>query len=148
MKKHLFLLLFIPFTAFCQNIEYYNSEEHKKSALPFSQAAVVNGIIYLSGQIGEADSTLVKGGIVPETKQALTNIKNILEEMGHSIDDVFKCTCILSNIEDFQEMSTTYTAFFNRENLPARSSFAGNGLALGAKIEIECFAIYKGAIQH
>lgn len=142
MKKILILLLFTPIISFCQNIEYYNSKEHKKER-PFSQAAIANGIIYLSGQIGEIDEVVVKGGIGPETKQALENIKSVLENMGQTIDDIFKCTCMLSNIEDWTEMSKAYVEFFGKETLPARSAFAGSGLALGAKIEIECLAIHR-----
>ena len=49
----------------------------------------------------------------------------------------------MSDIKDWPKMSEAYVKFFNRENLPARSAFAGSGLAQGAKIEIECLAIYK-----
>ena len=142
--KNLFLIfLFFPLTTFGQQIEYVNSENHKASEMPFSQATIVNGIVYLSGQIGEINNSVVKGGIDPETTQALTNIKNVLEEMGLSIDDIFKCTCMMSDIKDWPKMYEAYVKFFNRENLPARSAFAGSGLAQGAKIEIECLAIYK-----
>lgn len=142
--KNLFLIfLFFPLATFGQQIEYVNSENHKASEMPFSQATIVNGIVYLSGQIGEINNSVVKGGIDPETTQALTNIKNVLEEMGLSIDDIFKCTCMMSDIKDWPKMSEAYVKFFNRENLPARSAFAGSGLAQGAKIEIECLAIYK-----
>ena len=144
MKKFLLLLLIVPMVSFGQIIEYINSKEHKGSGMPFSQATIVNGIIYLSGQIGEVNNVVVNGGIGPETKQALGNLKSILEDMGHSVEDIFKCTCMLSNIKDWPEMSKAYVEFFNREKLPARSAFAGSGLALGAKVEIECLAVYKG----
>tara|TARA_B110000967_G_C18654291_1_gene444933 strand:+ start:61 stop:510 length:450 start_codon:yes stop_codon:yes gene_type:complete len=144
MKKFLLLLLIVPTVSFGQIIEYINSKEHKGSGMPFSQATIVNGIIYLSGQIGEVNNVVVNGGIGPETKQALGNLKSILEDMGHSVEDIFKCTCMLSNIKDWPEMSKAYVEFFNREKLPARSAFAGSGLALGAKVEIECLAVYKG----
>ena len=51
---------------------------------------------------------------------------------------------MLSNINDWPEMSKAYVEFFNRENLPARSAFAVSGLAIGAKVEIECLALFKG----
>ena len=72
-----------------------------------------------------------------------TNIKNKLEKMGGSMDDIFKCTCMLSDIKDWPLMSQEYKKFFNPQKLPARSAFAGSGLALGAKLEIECMAIKK-----
>ena len=112
--KNLFLIfLFFPLTTFGQQIEYVNSENHKASEMPFSQATIVNGIVYLSGQIGEINNSVVKGGIDPETTQALTNIKNVLEEMGLSIDDIFKCTCMMSDIKDCN------AHWFSRESMCA-----------------------------
>mgnify|MGYP001425389872 CR=1 FL=1 len=126
------------------SIEFINSQENIDRGYPFSEATVVNGIIYLSGEIGTiADGSLIPGGIEAETKQTLTNIKNKLERMGGSMDDVFKCTCMLSDIKDWPLMSQEYKKFFNPQKLPARSAFAGSGLALGAKLEIECMAIKR-----
>ena len=126
------------------SIKFINSQENIDRGYPFSEATVVNGIIYLSGEIGTLDDgTLVSGGIEAETRQTLTNIKNKLEKMGGSMDDVFKCTCMLADIKDWPLMSGEYKKFFNPEKLPARSAFAGSGLALGAKLEIECMAIKR-----
>ena len=104
----------------------------------------MNDIIYLSGEIGTLpDGSLIAGGIVQETQQTLTNIKNKLEKIGGTMDDIFKCTCMLSDIKDWPLMSQEYKKFFNPNKLPARSAFAGSGLALGAKLEIECMAIKR-----
>ena len=125
-------------------IEFINSQENIDRGYPFSEATVVNGIIYLSGEIGTLpDGSLISGGIIPETQQTLTNIKNKLEKIGGSMDDIFKCTCMLSDIKDWPLMSQEYKKFFNPNKLPARSAFAGSGLALGAKLEIECMAIKR-----
>jgi len=125
-------------------IRFINSQENIDRGYPFSEATIVNGIIYLSGGIGTLpDGSLVSGGIIEETKQTLTNIKNKLDKMGGSMDDVFKCTCMLADIKDWPLMSQEYKKFFNNEKLPARSAFAGSGLALGAKLEIECMAIER-----
>jgi len=125
-------------------IQYVNSDETKEKGYPFSDATVVNGIIYLSGAIGTLpDGSLVSGGIVAETRQTMMNIKNRLEKMGGSMDDIFKCTCMLADIKDWPLMSQEYKKFFNPDKLPARSAFAGSGLALGAKLEIECMAIKR-----
>ena len=125
-------------------IQYVNSDETKEKGYPFSDATVVNGIIYLSGAIGTLpDGSLVSGGIVAETRQTMMNIKNRLEKMGGSMDDIFKCTCMLADIKDWSLMSQEYKKFFNPDKLPARSAFAGSGLALGAKLEIECMAIKR-----
>jgi enamine deaminase RidA (YjgF/YER057c/UK114 family) len=125
-------------------IQYVNSDETKEKGYPFSDATVVNGIIYLSGAIGTLpDGSVVSGGIVAETRQTMMNIKNRLEKMGGSMDDIFKCTCMLADIKDWPLMSQEYKKFFNPDKLPARSAFAGSGLALGAKLEIECMAIKR-----
>ena len=125
-------------------IQYVNSDETKEKGYPFSDATVVNGIIYLSGAIGTLpDGSLVSGGIIAETRQTMMNIKNRLEKMGGSMDDIFKCTCMLADIKDWSLMSQEYKKFFNPDKLPARSAFAGSGLALGAKLEIECMAIKR-----
>ena len=125
-------------------IQYVNSDETKEKGYPFSDATVVNGIIYLSGAIGTLpDGSVVSGGIVAETRQTMMNIKNRLEKMGGSMDDIFKCTCMLADIKDWPLMSQEYKKFFNPDKLPARSAFAGRGLALGAKLEIECMAIKR-----
>ena len=125
-------------------IQYVNSDETKEKGYPFSDATLVNGIIYLSGAIGTLpDGSLVSGGIIAETRQTMMNIKNRLEKMGGSMDDIFKCTCMLADIKDWPLMSLEYKKFFNPDKLPARSAFAGSGLALGAKLEIECMAIKR-----
>ena len=125
-------------------IKFINSQENIDSGYPFSEATVVNGIIYLSGEIGTLpDGSLIAGGIVQETRQTLTNIEKKLEKIGGSMDDIFKCTCMLSDIKDWPLMSQEYKKFFNPNKLPARSAFAGSGLALGAKLEIECMAIKR-----
>ena len=125
-------------------IQYVNSDETKEKGYPFSVATVVNGIIYLSGVIGTLpDGSVISGGIAAETRQTMMNIKNRLEKMGGSMDDIFKCTCMLADIKDWPLMSQEYKKFFNPDKLPARSAFAGSGLALGAKLEIECMAIKR-----
>ena len=80
-------------------IQYVNSDETKEKGYPFSDATVVNGIIYLSGAIGTLpDGSVISGGIAAETRQTMMNIKNRLEKMGGSMDDIFKCTCMLARL--------------------------------------------------
>ena len=89
-------------TSNLKTIEFINSQENIDRGYPFYEATVVNGIIFLSGEIGTLpDGTLIDGGIEAETRQILTNIKNKLEKMGGSMDDIFKCTCMLSDIKDW-----------------------------------------------
>jgi 2-iminobutanoate/2-iminopropanoate deaminase len=98
----------------------------------------------VSGQIGDLEETgeLIKGGIIPETNQALKNIKKVLEQNCSSMDHIIKCTCMLADISEWGQMSNEYVRFFPNHK-PARSAFATTGLALGARVEIECIAYVK-----
>jgi 2-iminobutanoate/2-iminopropanoate deaminase len=119
--------------------EYINL--HPGSNLPFSDAVKVGNTLYLSGQIGYDVETgkLVEGGIEAETKKALTNIKNLLESFGSSMDNIVKCTVVLADIKEWAVMNNVYKTFF--KDYPARTSFAASGLALNARVEIECIAV-------
>lgn len=114
-----------------------------QATLPFSEAVRVGDMLYLSGQIG-TDSTgrLVPGGITPETKQTLTNIAAALARHGATPDDVIKCTAMLADVREWAAMNQIYVTFF-RAHLPARSAFGANGLALGARLELECVALLR-----
>jgi 2-iminobutanoate/2-iminopropanoate deaminase len=98
-------------------------------------------MLYLSGQLG-TDSTgqLVPGGIGPETRQALTNVATVLGRRGATMADVIKCTAMLADIGEWAVMNEVYLTFF-RTHLPARSAFGTSGLALGARLELECVAV-------
>jgi reactive intermediate/imine deaminase len=110
--------------------------------LPFSSATRVSDVIFLSGQIGAIPGTrqLVDGGVDAETRQTMENIRAVLEYAGSSLDRIFKCTIFLVDIDDYAEMNEAYASFFP-ETPPARSTVAGSGLALGARVEIECMAL-------
>jgi 2-iminobutanoate/2-iminopropanoate deaminase len=107
---------------------------------PFSEAVRVDNIVFLSGVLG-TDSTgrLVAGGIGPETKQALENIKAALERNGLSMDRVVKCTAMLADIAEWPAMNVVYASYFPGPK-PARSAFAASGLVRGGRIELECMA--------
>jgi 2-iminobutanoate/2-iminopropanoate deaminase len=115
------------------------------AGLPFSPAVRVGDVIYLSGQIGNRIGTreLVPGGIAAETRQTLENIGTVLQSAGSSLDRVFKCTVFLADIGDYAAMNEVYAGFFPKDP-PARSTVAGSGLALGARVEIECMALSGG----
>ena len=121
-------------------LQYLQSEAHAQSDAPYSQAVQVGDMLYLSGVIGRkpGEADLAPGGITAETRQALTNVKNLLETYGSSMDKVVKCMCMLGDIGDYAEMNAEYKKFFP-DNRPARSTF-GVTLPLKAKIEIECMA--------
>lgn len=111
---------------------------------PYSQAIEVNGFIFASGQIPIDPSTgnFVEGGIKEQTKQAITNAKNILKEAGTDLAHVVKTTVYLANMADFAAMNEIYATFF-QQPFPARSAVAVKDLPKGALVEIEVLA-YKG----
>lgn len=111
---------------------------------PYSQAIRVGNIVYTSGQIplDPATGAFVEGGIKEQTRQALTNIKAILEEAGTSMDNVVKTTVFMANMDDFADMNAVYAEFFT-EPYPARSVVAVKTLPKGALIEIEVIAEAK-----
>ena len=126
------------------SVDYFMSSNSKELKFPFSDASIVNNIIYVSGQIGTYAGTreIVKGGISNETTQALKNINSILKDLGSSSNKIFKCLCMLDDIENYDKMNEAYVEFFReRDNMPSRSTFAASGIALKGKIEIECWAI-------
>ena len=109
--------------------------------LPFSPAVRVGNMLYLSGQIGNRPGTreLADTGIAGQTRQALDNVKALLASAGSSLERVAKCTVFLVDIKDYAAMNTVYATYFPKDP-PARSTVAGSGLALGARVEIECLA--------
>jgi reactive intermediate/imine deaminase len=123
------------------SMEYLGSS---RSSPPLSEAVRVGSMLYLSGQLGVGGAgTLVTGGVKAETRQALENIRAILEKNGSGMDQVVKCTVMLADIADRSAMNEIYSTFFPKERFPARSTFGTTGLALGARVEIECLAAVK-----
>ena len=107
----------------------------------FSPAVRTGNLVFLSGQIGARPGTreIVPGGVEAETTQVLDNIRVLLGEIGLGLEDVVKCTVFLTDIRDYDAMNKVYARYFTAAP-PARSTVAGGGLALGAKVEIECIA--------
>jgi len=123
-------------------LKYFDSP--KPRPLPFSDAVRVGNLIYVSGQLGADENLkLAPGGVLPETHRALENIRKILERSGSSLDHVVKCNVMLADMSEWDAMNTVYSTFFRKGRMPARSAFAGTGLALGARVEIECVAAVK-----
>ncbi|MBX9629004.1 MAG: Rid family detoxifying hydrolase [Burkholderiales bacterium] len=122
-------------------MEYYNSGRVLPTTLPFSEAVRVGNTVYLSGQVGIAPGTmkLVPGGMKEEARQTMENIKASLEANGHTMRDVVKCTVMLADISEWAAFNEVYRTFF-APPFPARSALGANGLALGARVEVECIA--------
>ncbi len=138
----LLTLALLPATLRAQDRQVVQLPGATPAGLPFSPAVRAGNIVYLSGQIGFLPGTreLAPGGIGPQTRQALENIRRVLEASGSSLARVLRCTVFLADIADYAAMNEAYATFFPNDP-PARSTIAASGLAFGARVEIECTAI-------
>ena len=107
---------------------------------PFSESAEVNGILYLSGQIGSRADRSLPDGMEAQARQAMDNIKAAVERRGLTMDHVFKCTVMMADMRQWGDFNKIYVTYFKPGRLPARSAFGANGLAMGALLEVECMA--------
>ena len=148
--KRLFLLLPIVLLFGCEvhvddepEVEYLLMPGLEDLDLPFSSAVRVDNTLYLSGNLGNIPGTLdlAEGGISGETQQTMENIKRVLEQFGSSLDEVVKCTVFLADMAEWGAMNEVYKTYF--KNPPARSALGASGLAIGARVEIECTAILQ-----
>ena len=108
---------------------------------PYVQGKIVNGFLFASGQIPLVPSTgaLAEGGIEEQARQALTNVKALVEAAGSDLSKVVKTTCFLKDINAFAAFNAVYAEFF-KENAPARSCVGGIDLPKGALCEVEVIA--------
>jgi len=122
-------------------VEFITAPGTEEMKLPFSPAVRVGDTIYLSGNLGNipGSSELVDGGIKSETRQTMENIQSVLELAGSSMDRVVKCSVFMADISEWSAMNEVYTTYFDVP--PARSAFGASGLALGARVEIDCIAV-------
>ena len=109
---------------------------------PYSQAIEANGTVYVSGQlpIDPATGEFAPGGIQAQARQSLTNMRNILAEVGLTMQNVVKVTVLLADIADFAAVNEVYAEFFSAP-FPARSAFQVAALPKGAGVEIEAIAV-------
>jgi len=124
-------------------VEHFGKPTLNGQPLPFSEAVRVGDILYLSGQIGIGADGKLPDGIEAQAKQAMDNIGAVLKHAGLGYGDVFHCTAFLADMKDWPAFNKIYVPYFPAGKMPARSAFGANGLALGAKLEIECQA-YAG----
>jgi len=120
------------------------TDKAPKAIGPYSQAIRTESLVFTAGQVGLIPETgeLVEGGIEAQTRQALTNLKHVLEAADSGLNFVVKTTVFLKDMNDFAKMNAIYAEFFG-ENPPARSTVAVAALPKGALVEIECMAMLQ-----
>src|SRR3990172_12637554 len=118
------------------------TEKAPKAIGPYSQAIRTDSLIFTAGQIGLVPATgeLVANSVEEQTRQALTNLKNVVEGAGSTLAHVVKTTVFLKDMNDFPKMNAIYAEFFG-ENPPARSTVAVAALPKGGLVEIEAVAM-------
>jgi reactive intermediate/imine deaminase len=123
-------------------IERFDSGRVLPLGVPFPEGTAVGGLLFLSGQLGNLPGTmtLAEGGILAETRQTLENIRAVLQGQGLGLENLVRCTVMLADIAEWPAFNSIYAQFFTDIPLPARSAFGCTGLALGARVEIECTA--------
>ncbi|MCF8205770.1 RidA family protein [Roseateles puraquae] len=124
------------------SLQRFNSGRVVPTSVPFPEGVRVGGMLYLSGQLGNVpgELRLVEGGLRAEARQTLENIRTILRGQGLDLQHLVRCTVMLADMADWPAFNEVYREFFGNTPLPARSALGCNGLALGARVEIECMA--------
>ena len=121
-------------------MQVINTDKAPAAIGPYSQAMVLNGVLYTSGQIPVVPQTgeIALGGIEGQAEQSIKNVSAILEAAGTDMSKVVKTTCYLADIDDFSAFNSVYEKFFISK--PARSCFAVKDLPKGVLCEIEVIA--------
>ena len=120
--------------------------EHAPAAIgPYSQAVVVDGLVFCSGQIAldPATGEVVGGDVTAQTDRVLTNLAAVLEASGSSLGDVVKTTVFLADMGDFAAMNEVYARHFG-DHRPARAAVGASALPKAVRVEIECVARVSG----
>ena len=124
-------------------VEFIGQPSIGGQRLPFSEAVRVGDMLYLSGQIGNRPDGTLPEGIEAQSRQVMDNIGAVLKSAGLGFGDVVKCTVMIDDIKQWGDFNKVYVTYFPDGKFPARSAFGADGLALGALIEVECWA-YAG----
>ena len=106
---------------------------------PYTPIVRAGAWLVVSGQVGLRDGALVDGGVEAEARQALANLRGLLESEGASLADVVKTTVFLRHMDDYDAMNEVYVSAFG-DHRPARSAVAVAGLPRGALVEVEAWA--------
>jgi reactive intermediate/imine deaminase len=125
-------------------VEVLRSRAVTPPGLPFPDGVRVGEFVFLSGQIGIRPGTLElpPGGIEAETRQLFENLRLMLQTHGMSLADVVRVQVMLADMAEWQRFNAVYLQFFP-DAAPARCAFGATGLALGARVEVEAFAVRR-----
>lgn len=123
-------------------VEFWSRPATGANDPPFSDGVRVGELVFLSGQIGVAPGTrqLVAGGFAEQARQVMDNIRATLAAHGLTTANLVKCTVMLADMADWPAFNEIYRSYFPAGRYPARSAFGASGLALGARLEVECIA--------
>ena len=126
------------------DVEVLRSNAVNPPGLPFPDGVRVGELVFLSGQIGNKPGTLelASGGIEPETRQLFENMRQTLQTHGLALSDIVRVQVMLADMAEWQRFNAIYLEFFPDAS-PARCAFGTNGLALGARVEVEAFAVRR-----
>lgn len=121
--------------------QFHRSPHPPHAGFPFSEAVRAGEFLFLSGQVGNVagERKVVPGGIREETRQAMENVRAVAGRHGATMADLVRCTVFLADLADWAAFNEVYRSYFTG-SFPARSALAASGLALGARVEVECTA--------
>jgi len=124
------------------DVTFYDEGPLAGKGYPFSESVRVGDLLFLAGSIGTDESdNLVPGGMEAEAKQTMLNIQAALRRRGLDMSNIVKCTVFLADVSEWGAFNDVYKGFFEAP-YPARAATGANGLALGARVEVDCIAAY------
>ncbi len=124
-------------------MEFVQTDKAPSAIGPYSQAVVVNGMVYTSGQIAlTPEGVMLEDDVIVQTKQVLKNLTAVLEEAGSSLQNVVKTTIFIADMDDFATINEIYEEAFGSHK-PARSTVAVKTLPKNALVEIDAVAVVK-----
>tara|TARA_Y100000739_G_scaffold169559_1_gene147429 strand:+ start:92 stop:481 length:390 start_codon:yes stop_codon:yes gene_type:complete len=118
-----------------------NTKKSPQAIGPYSQAKIVNNLVFTSGQIPlKVDGEIIENDFELECKQVLANLEEVLLESGSGLDGIIKLTVYLTDLNKFGILNEIFKEYFN-ENLPARSTVEVSKLPMNARVEIEAVGL-------
>ena len=151
MKRHLWVILaaygvgvmtYPALTAQTQARRVIQPAKFPNTGLPYSPGILAGDTLYLAGQLGRDPATakIVAGGIEAETRQTLTNIREVLREAGMDFGDVVNVTAYIVDFRDFDAYNKVYREFFPKDP-PARATVGVAALNQGGRVELQMIAV-------